>query len=371
MRGGFTATAFALLLLCVPTAGADYQFTPALQMRDVASSSLTDVTRAGDTLVAVGERGLIVRSFDDGNSWEQSPSPVSVTLTAVQFAGAEHGWAVGHAGTILHTADGGATWTLQFDGNEANRQFLAYAERQLERMQALVDELAAAGKEVPADTAYALEDAQFYVEDARAALETGPVDPMLDVLFTSTSEGWAVGAYGMIYQTLDGGSNWHLRADAIDNPDRYHYYSIAADGRAHLYLSGEAGLLYHSHDGGRSWTRNEDVYVGSLFGVAVRDGSVFSFGLRGNIFRSDDRGVTWSAVLNPSQISLYGGAVTEQGRLVMVGASGAVVSIDRQEALTTTIQPSRATLSSAIDTASGEVILVGLDGVEIEERGND
>ena len=34
--------------------------------------------------------------------------PVSVTLTAVRFADATHGWAVGHGGVVLATADGGA-----------------------------------------------------------------------------------------------------------------------------------------------------------------------------------------------------------------------------------------------------------------------
>ena len=38
--------------------------------------------------------------------------PTSVTLTAVRFADAQHGWAVGHGGVILATQDGGEQWTL-------------------------------------------------------------------------------------------------------------------------------------------------------------------------------------------------------------------------------------------------------------------
>jgi len=371
MRTGLTATAIALLLLCAGTVQAEYQFMPSLEMRDVASRTLTDITRVGDKLVAVGERGLIIRSADGGASWEQSSSPVSVTLTAVHFPSSEKGWAVGHAGTILHSGDGGATWTLQFDGNEANKQSLALLRRQRDELQAKVDALSAQGDPVPTDLQYALEDVQFYIEEAEEALERGPADPMLDVLFVSENEGWAVGAYGMIYHTSDGGSYWQLMAGNIDNPNRYHYYSMASDNNNRLYLSGEAGLLYHSHDAGRTWTKNEDVYVGSLFGTVARGGSVFSFGLRGNVFRSDDHGVTWESVLNPTESSLYGGAVTEQGRVIMVGASGTVVSIDQEGALTATTQASRATLSSVTDTATGEVILVGMEGVEVEERGHD
>lgn len=371
MGRGAVAISFALLALFAGGVAADYQFTPSIPMRDIDSRSLMDVTRAGDTLVAVGERGLIMRSTDNGATWQQSESPVSVTLTAVDFPTDSAGWAVGHAGTILHSTDAGESWTVQFDGNEANSQWLAYARGQEQSLSAQIDALAAAGEEVPLDLEYALEDAGFNIEDAEAAVEAGPSDPMLDVLFTSAQEGWAVGAYGMIYRTVNGGESWQLEAGRIDNPDRYHYYGLAKDSEGGLYLSGEAGLLYHSHDGGENWSRNEDVYIGSLFGVAVRNGDAYTYGLRGNVFHSTDRGRTWAPVLNPSQISLYGGGVLDDGRLLMVGAGGAVVTIDTDGALTTSIQASRASLSSVTDTANGEVLVVGIDGVEAKESRDD
>ena len=41
---------------------------------------------------------------------------VGVHLRDIWFADAEHGWVVGENGTILATADGGATWTRQSQG---------------------------------------------------------------------------------------------------------------------------------------------------------------------------------------------------------------------------------------------------------------
>jgi hypothetical protein len=38
-----------------------------------------------------------------GRQWRQASVPVSVTLTAVSFATPQLGWAVGHAGVVLHT----------------------------------------------------------------------------------------------------------------------------------------------------------------------------------------------------------------------------------------------------------------------------
>ena len=45
--------------------------------------------RAGNRLVAVGERGTILLS-DDGQAWRQVPSPVSVGLTGVSFGDDQH-----------------------------------------------------------------------------------------------------------------------------------------------------------------------------------------------------------------------------------------------------------------------------------------
>ena len=79
-------------------------------MPRAAQSLLIDIARAGERLVAVGERGHVLYSDDSGQRWIQAPVPVSVMLTAVWFLDAQHGWAVGHDGMIIATDDGGASW---------------------------------------------------------------------------------------------------------------------------------------------------------------------------------------------------------------------------------------------------------------------
>lgn len=46
----------------------------------------------------------------------QNPLPMGNTLLSVAFVDANTGWAVGVAGTILKTTDGGTTWTRQTSG---------------------------------------------------------------------------------------------------------------------------------------------------------------------------------------------------------------------------------------------------------------
>lgn len=45
-----------------------------------------------------------------------NPLPQGNTLHDVVFPTASDGWAVGDAGTILHTGDGGTTWEAQSSG---------------------------------------------------------------------------------------------------------------------------------------------------------------------------------------------------------------------------------------------------------------
>jgi photosystem II stability/assembly factor-like uncharacterized protein/predicted esterase len=71
-----------------------------------------DVAPAGgDTWFAVGEKGTIVTSSDDGVTWTAQPAPTTEDLYAVAFADASRGMAVGAHGTALVTTDGGAHWT--------------------------------------------------------------------------------------------------------------------------------------------------------------------------------------------------------------------------------------------------------------------
>ena len=360
-------SAAALLPLQSPLAATDFAFQQAIPQLAPAQMPLLDVVDTGERLIAAGERGLILISDDKGASWRQGEVPVSATLTALSFADANNGWAVGHAGTILHTSDGGESWELQFDGNEANRQYLAHVQAVAAAMGEEFAQLQASGAEQVEldDFQYALEDAEFNVEDAQEALEKGPVDPFLNVLMLDASRGFAMGAYGMLYRTEDGGDNWQLGIGGIDNPDRYHYYAMAADTAGNLVLSGEAGLLYVSRDGGDNWRRVEGLYDGSLFGVLTQGDAVITFGLRGNIFRSTDQGETWAPVDSGESYSLYGGEVLDNGKILLVGAAGQVLSsTDAGQSYTAWNHPARQTLSSAAAVDGAGYYLIGMGGIE-------
>jgi photosystem II stability/assembly factor-like uncharacterized protein len=365
MRIFLAAGLLFAMVLAIPVRAADYTFLPALPAIEPESMQLLDIARCGLRLLAVGERGVVVYSDDDGESWRQARVPVNQTLTAVACLPNGGAWVVGHGGVIIFSDDKGENWNLQFDGVQANQQWLGHIRRQHEELQQAA---AAAGDAERAGIELDLEDADYALEDAQLALETGPADPFLDVWFRDANYGLAVGAYGMIYRTNDGGANWQLRAGSIENPDRYHYYSLIAAADGNLFLSGEAGLLYRSRDGGETWQQLDSGYDGSLFGlVATRSGAVLCFGLRGNILRSEDGGDSWQGVpvADDPGFSLYDGVQLGDASIVLIGTAGIVLSSsDAGQNFTSRITASRSTFSGIVAGESDDMLAVGMDGLQ-------
>jgi hypothetical protein len=52
-----------------------------------------------------------VHTTDGGGSWVTQSSGTTNALAGVAFADESHGWAMGEGGTILHTTNGGESWS--------------------------------------------------------------------------------------------------------------------------------------------------------------------------------------------------------------------------------------------------------------------
>lgn len=368
-----TLSLSAVLGLATPALAIDLLELPAVQSGAASKALLLDVTSRGDqSFVAVGQYGVIIVSDEEGKNWKQAAVPASVALTGVHFPTAESGWAVGHDGLILHSSDGGLNWEKQLDGHQLNEQILSVAERIVEQVRADLETLQA---DENADE-YAIEDAEFMLEEAEFALEgamddtdAGPVRPLLDVWFRNEREGFVVGSYGMLLHTSDGGQNWTLVSDRMDNAEAFHLNQIvpAPDGK--LFIAGEAGYVYRSSDGGENWDSLEPGYDGSFYGiVVVPDGNggyeLLAYGLRGNLFRSIDNGETWESIDTGSAVTLMNGAHLSDGTVFLVGQGGTILTrLPGQQSFTQALNPDRRPILGLEQLENGNVLLVGLGGI--------
>ncbi len=353
------------LVMVAPAAFAvgDLLETPARETTLATEYLLNDVAVAGERLVAVGERGHIIYSDDDGKSWVQAEVPVSVTLTAIDFGTPTDGWAVGHSGVVMHSSDAGETWTIQLDGIRASELSIEAKE---ERIEVLEAELEEAPEEDREDLEWALDDVYFTLENMKADLDIGPVNPMLDVWFEDAGHGFVIGAYGMIFRTTDGGESWRDWSDQVANPSGYHLNSITDVTGGGLVIVGEAGLILVSTDNGDTWEAQESPYTGSLFGV-IGTGNVneiLTYGLRGNILLSTNLGRSWTTITNEAGATLNGGTVAGDGRIVLVGNGGVVLSsTDGGESFRSYFRSNREGLMTVLPVAENRLLLMGESGV--------
>ncbi|NDY91813.1 WD40/YVTN/BNR-like repeat-containing protein [Ideonella livida] len=316
--------------------------TPALQRPAVSTalgprSVLQAVATAGDRLVAVGERGLILVSTNQGQSWSQRPSPVSTGLTAVRFADAQRGVAVGHGGVVLATADAGQTWRQLLDGVRAA---------------ALLREAAQASGE-PA----ALQSAERLVAD-------GPDKPWLDVLMPGPDQLRVVGAYGLALASDDAGKTWRRWLKPADNPKELHLYAIRQRG-AQWLIAGEQGTVLHSSDGGQNFRRLTLPYNGSFFTAELpADGSLLVAGLRGNAWRSTDGGATWQALTTPVPVSFTASAQQTDGRVLLANQAGMVLSLEADGRLQPLPLPPQPPLTALLPLAGDQLLALSIQGAQ-------
>ena len=293
----------------------DFIEMKAVKVASASTSLAVDVAKAGDRLVIVGERGHVLFSDDNGDRWTQADVETRSQLNAVAFINDKLGWAVGEDAVIVHTADGGNSWTRQFDDRDADMR-----------------------------------------------------GPLLDVVFLSEKEGFVVGVFNKMFKTTDGGVTWNDWSGHVDNLDDWHLFNITTSADGVLYIGSEQGLVFKSTDRGESFVPIQTDHVGSFPGVIARrgeDGSdrVIAFGPGGIIWVSSDSAETWTKLETGTLAGLLGGAWLPDGSAVIVGHEGMLLRIDRMlEEVTSHPNESGLPFSAVMPASEDRLILVGFGG---------
>ena len=293
----------------VPGSGPAIKQQAAVRMVDASHAQILAAVRAGARIVAVGDHGVVLLSDDDGVTYRQATVvPTRATLTAVHFVGDKDGWAVGHLGVVLHTVDGGETWSLQRDDLSADR-------------------------------------------------------PLFGVWFRDRENGFAVGLWGLLLQTTDGGAHWEASSlppsPGKTKPSDKNLFAVFPGSHGEIFLAAERGTVFKSSDGGQHWVEIDTGNAGTFWtGLTLRSGALLVGGLRGRMFRGDASGTNWSEVQTGSKSSITSIAELPDGSVIAVGLDGVSLrSIDDGHSFVAASRQDRLPLTAVLPARRGAALV--------------
>ena len=301
---GALALAFAASTFAAAEAYKAPLDVPALMLKhQITSTQMQGVARAGERLVAVGMRGLVLVSDDGGKQWKQSGVPVSSDLLDVHFPTAKDGWVVGQDGVVLHTKDGGNTWEKQFDGRMAKKLLT-------EHFQSLVDNGHA--------------EAQRYLQDTQLNYADGPEQSLLGVWFKDALHGFVCGSFGTIFATNDGGVTWESWVEKVDVELPPHYFAIRGT-KMGVMMASEKGIVFRLDPDKQRFVAMPTGYTGTFFSLVETGDAVLAMGLQGKVYRLKGKDAKWEKVEAGTNSTFTASAALPDGGALLTTVSGKVL----------------------------------------------
>jgi photosystem II stability/assembly factor-like uncharacterized protein len=186
-----------------------------------------------------GELGALYATVDGGRTWARRRVPTKHLLLDAAFVGPRHGWLVGAGATLLYTTDGGETWREGRIQSGETSPSASAGETQAEqpvRVNAVsfVDERQGWAVGAAGAVLSSVDGGRTWRTLAR------PTDAdLLDVKFFDRSEGWMAGAGGLLMHTTDGGHTWR----GVQTGTTHTLERLSFAGRARGWAVGFGGTV--------------------------------------------------------------------------------------------------------------------------------
>jgi photosystem II stability/assembly factor-like uncharacterized protein len=238
----------------------------------------------------VGEAGIILNTTDAGATWQAQASGVKKNLNGVSFGGPRQGCAVGDNGTIVFTTDG-STWnsassvptTLKLNAVDVE-PFEGGSIAQV--LGADVFGFAVGIK----GTILATEGCGSWT--AQTSGITANLNGVAMCRCTNVDAAWAVGDYGHILNTLDGGTTWNPQVSGTGQ----NLESVSFVDSNNGWAVGKRGVILNTLNGGTTWTPQTSGTTTELDGVVFADAQHgYAVGQKGVILATTNGGTTWIA----------------------------------------------------------------------------
>ncbi|WP_207436023.1 YCF48-related protein [Sabulibacter ruber] len=308
---------------------------------------LSDVTFLNTTQGwAVGDAGTLIRTRDGGQAWENVPRPAPLdkaSFSKIAFADDQHGWVVAsNPVALLATSDGGQNWQAQtlpahplgHDYGLNHVFFLKRAEGTNAPPKGWA--VGSSGTILRYDgTAWQAHSEFFGVKGMEY---TG-------VYFLEENTGWAVGRNGVIAKSTDGGQTWTRQTsgtlrtlNAVHFTDAHHGWAV-----------GDHDYVLKTIDGGQTWVPQTipPAFVSHFFDVhftsAHRGWVTGRRDSHGTILSTTDGGHTWAETELDNRTFAH--SFTDLNHGWAVGQNGAVYRFTDHATGTDDQSPAPATLT--------------------------
>jgi len=289
-----------------------------------------------------------------------NPLPQGNTLRSISFAGAD-GYAAGEFGTLLHTTDGGATWSGLLSGTFTNLTEVQAIDAQavfaaggcvarrsddggatftrvpFTPVEASCKESFAAGWFVNRQTGFlVLTDGTVFRTDNNGGTfaqknplpgtrAPGGTATPVEVRFITDQIGVGATSDGKIYRTTDGANSWSLISDTTRAVHSF-FFLDANNG----FAVGDGSLFLVTKDGGATWTP-KDIGIPPTNLRSIQCASltlcVMTTEPGTALVRTDDGGAT-ARLVTPSQDPIFAAGFASATRIAATGATGSTAISD-------------------------------------------
>ena len=135
---------------------------------------------------------------------------------------------------------------------------------------------------------FAVDSASLEAQAPRARSQI--VEDLYDTQLLDAKEGWAVGVFGSVYHTIDGGEHWQMQR----TPTMQHLYGVSFTDARNGWAVGRSGTIINTMDGGAHWSAQRSGTSKHLFKVRFLDPHEgWAVGDWGVVAHTVDGGVSW------------------------------------------------------------------------------
>ena len=239
---------------------------------------------------AAGSNGVVLSSKDGGNTWNglEAKSQLKDTLTQVDFTTPNNGW-LASIGKVHYTGSGGDSWRVQHQERAVG-----------ENPPGILDLYFVSTTE-----GWAVGGAGTILHTLNGGkwerVQTFSEKHLWGVYFVDPEHGWIVGEEGEIMRTQDGGKQWISQKSDAEQP----LFAVHFATRQNGWIVGTDGLILNTNNGGKTWTRQKNISKQSIRDVAFSNKKEgWAVGEEGLILRTTDGGNTWNRYASPTSNNL-------------------------------------------------------------------